>query len=193
MNNESVHQVPIGQASTAELMPLVRMPFPLSKGQAIWKDTPRGITMEWTILGTNLQRIAPSFQVGIPSTTLTLERFEKEVARCKRRLDGFYRVRDGWYNGDGTAPSLAAIAVANLLLDHKPRLASFVGIFPLIEGGVLFEFKYEKWDYSIEIDNRGDLELLGVEVGGLKELGPRKFSGHDAFRKFLDQLKRMGV
>ena len=119
--------------------------------------------------------------------------FSQEVTRCKDRLASFQKFRDGWYNGDGIAPSTVAIATANFLLDQKTQLASVISIFPAIEGGVLFEFKLRRWDYSIEISNKGELEFLGVELDGPGELGPRTFTGQKAIEKVLEQLRKVGM
>ena len=117
----------------------------------------------------------------------------EEVARCKKRLVGFQKFGDGWYNGDGVAPSQVAIAMANLLLDQETRLASIASIFPAIEGGVLFEFKIGGWDYSIEINNKGELELLGVELDGPGEYGPCAFPGQNSIQEVLKKLKKVGM
>lgn len=49
-------------------------------------------------------------------------------------------------------------------------------IYPTEQGGILFEFESNGWDFSVELDNVGAVEMYGIQVeGGRGEMEPVTF------------------
>lgn len=92
------------------------------------------------------------------------------LARCRDRIAFLRSLRDGWHDGAGKAPTVAAAATASRLLGRKPRMAGSYHIFPTEPGGLLFEFVQSGWDYAIEIGPAGTLGIYGVETGGSADM-----------------------
>lgn len=103
------------------------------------------------------------------------------VMRCMERLTDLGNLEDGWYDGEGVAPSDEAIKAAKNLLRQRPSIAGALLAFPTPAGGVLFEFEVGGWDYSVEVDADGALEFLGVQVQGSDELEALRFSTAEDF------------
>jgi hypothetical protein len=64
---------------------------------------------------------------------------------------------------------------AERLLLQRPYMSSAFRIYPTMEGGILFEFKTNAWDYSVECRPVGEIEMYGIEVDGEGELDPQRF------------------
>ena len=108
------------------------------------------------------------------------------VMRCMARLTDLGNLRDGWHDGEGSAPSAEAIKVAKTFLRQRPSLAGALSVFPTLAGGVLLEFEVRGWDYSVEIEADGGLEFFGIQIEGPEELEAKHFmnAGEDFLAEF---------
>lgn len=115
-----------------------------------------------------------------------------ELVRCRNRLAELGELKDGWHDGAGTPISEAALATAGILLTKRPSLAEAYKIYPIEQGGVLFEFESNGWDLSVEIASDGTVEMYGVQLEGDDEMEPSAFANlDDAFmREFDDRTGR---
>ena len=93
-----------------------------------------------------------------------------DLATCRDRIASLRTLNDGWNNGSGKPPTLAAAMTASRLLARKPTMARTYSIFPTATGGLLFEFSRLGWDFSIEIGPAGLVEIYGTETVGDREM-----------------------
>ena len=84
------------------------------------------------------------------------------------RLIELSNLQDGWYDDEieSKSPSDLSISLALRLLKEISQLLEIVSIYPLYEGGILFEFEIEYWDYSLYINDSGSFELFGIQIDG---------------------------
>ena len=115
-----------------------------------------------------------NFEMGFetPQTRVSWAGAGPGTLKCRQWLEDLKSLQDGWYEGKGLAPSQTSRQVARQIVDEEPDLTQYFLIYPLIKGGVLFEFVIGNWDYSIEVNQKGVLMLFGVEVEGRGEFGP---------------------
>jgi hypothetical protein len=92
------------------------------------------------------------------------------LERCKERISGLRALEIGWHDGNGLAISSEAAATAARLLTARPSLSGSYHIYPMDDGGLLFEFVHTGWDYSIEIKPQGAIEIYGVQVDGPEDI-----------------------
>jgi hypothetical protein len=75
------------------------------------------------------------------------------------RLQELAQLRDGWYDGDGAAPSAAALSLAGVVAlslgDSYPTR-----IYPTPSGGVCLEWNLSPWDVSAVFRPCGELVLF---------------------------------
>jgi hypothetical protein len=109
------------------------------------------------------------------------------LRRCRERIQAIANLEDGWHDGSGERVMQEAVVEAKKLLSARPQFAGEYHIYPTDTGGILFEFVYSGWDYSVEIGPNGETEIYGVQVDGPGDLPIRKFPNinEDAL-KFLD-------
>jgi hypothetical protein len=109
-----------------------------------------------------------------------------ELLRCRTRLAEIRELRNGWHEGGGLAIDMAAVAAAEKFLLKKPSLCGAYKIYPTEEGGVLFEFESNGWDFSLEFGENGSIEIYGIEVGGPGEMESLLFDevGDDFMKEF---------
>jgi hypothetical protein len=74
-----------------------------------------------------------------------------------------------------TILSILAAAVAARLLTARPGLSGSYHIYPMDDGGLLFEFVHAGWDYSTEIEPQGAIEIYGVQVDRPREVDTKGF------------------
>jgi hypothetical protein len=111
------------------------------------------------------------------------------LERCKARISTLRALKKGWHDGDGLAITDAAAAVAARLLTARPGLSGSYHIYPMDDGGLLFEFVHAGWDYSTEIGPQGAIEIYGVQVDGPREVDTKGFETvNDDFLGHLDGL-----
>lgn len=80
---------------------------------------------------------------------------------ASERLNELSNLEDGWYWGDGLAPTAAAINASRDLVNILPKQLEDPGIFPTPDGGVLIEWaalRETRLD-SIDILPDGSFEL----------------------------------
>jgi len=112
-----------------------------------------------------------------------------DMDNCRNRIAALSSLVDGWHDGSGKSPTLAATNAGYALLARNPGMASHYRIFPTEAGGLLFEFARAGWDYSVEISPDGQAEIYGVEDGhaGEMETGSLDFEGPE-FRLRFDRV-----
>lgn len=114
------------------------------------------------------------------------EELADAIVRCRSRLEELAGLSQGWLNGSGEPLAREALAGAKALIDRRPYLTTAFRLYPVECGGVLIEFAINGWDYSVELDTQGKVEVFGVEVDGDGERGPENFDGIE--ERFLVQL-----
>ena len=114
------------------------------------------------------------------------------ISKCRERLAEIGRLAAGWHDGEASAIATIVIDQANLFVTKRPLFSADFRIYPTLTGGVLFEFIVKGWDYSVEFNSDGTVELYGVEVDGAGELEPITFpSANDAFYEAFDRQVRI--
>ncbi len=112
-----------------------------------------------------------------------IELFDSEVVdsltRCRQRLLELGDLRQGWLDGVGSAISRQSIVAVESLLVKRSLLAGICRIYPTVAGGVLIEFVKGGWDFSVEIDPIGSVEMYGVQIDGAEEMEPQSFADMD--------------
>lgn len=112
-----------------------------------------------------------------------------DIQRCKNRLLELKKLIPGWHENYGASVTVVAAAQADELIEKRAVYANLFSIFPTPSGGILFEFIFKEWDYSIEILHDGEIEMYGVEIEGPDEVGPQTFKSLDRdFIAFFDQV-----
>lgn len=120
----------------------------------------------------NYRTIIETFDVELIDAELS-----DNIMRCRERLSEVRHLAAGWLNGIGEASAEAAVEGASAFLRKRPSLAGAYRIYPTEEGGVLFEFEVGGWDYSVEFNREGSVEMYGVQINGPDEMDPVTFPG----------------
>lgn len=128
----------------------------------------------------DVEIVAPELSVGL--------------SRCNKRIEELNKLVIGWHNGSGAAISPKATAMAQKFLSGRPNLADAYRIYPTLEGGILFEFEINEWDFSVEIRQSGQLEMFGIQLEGAQEHEPELFDDIEAeFLSRFDQLTKSEI
>lgn len=100
------------------------------------------------------------------------------------------KLKNGWYGDEieSKGPSGLSVAHALRILEAFPKLLESVSVYPMYEGGILFEFKSVKWDYSLRICDTGSFEIYGIEIDGDKGFEAVFDKYEDAVVKMLDVI-----
>jgi hypothetical protein len=115
------------------------------------------------------------------------EEIADNLTRCRTRLAELSRIQAGWLDGSGAAVDAAAVAAAESFLSKRPFLATAYRIYPTMSGGILFEFERNGWDFSVEFNVDGSIEMYGVQINGEGEMQPHNFSlMNDEFISLFD-------
>jgi hypothetical protein len=101
-----------------------------------------------------------------------LVEFPQGWDRLVARLEELGSLRDGWMDGAGSSISAAAVGSALAVVQARPILSPIVKAFPTQSGGVMLEFEFGGWDYSIEFMPDSTAEIFGIEVETDAELVP---------------------
>jgi hypothetical protein len=107
------------------------------------------------------------------------EQLAAQLTRCRDRLNQVAGIKDGWRNGAGLGPTPPSVAAALRFLNLRFSLCDLYRIYPMEEGGVLFELDVKGWDNSVEFLADGKVQLHGSEVDGDRVVGPMLFEGVD--------------
>lgn len=114
--------------------------------------------------------------VDVHEVRLVETKVDPERERCEKRLAHLEQLRDGWDDGDAVAPAALALASARRFLRERPALCARYKIYPREEGGVLFEFEANRWDFSLGFEPFGAVEMYGIQIeGGRDEMQPMTF------------------
>ena len=65
-------------------------------------------------------------------------------------------------------------------------LCGEIAVFPTLPGGVMLEFDWRGWDYSVEFSPEGHVMLYGCEIEGNGAIEPDEFEPlTDSFHKMV--------
>ena len=103
------------------------------------------------------------------------ENVNRGLLRCRKRLEALSRMSDGWYNSAGYRPTTDAMTSSHEFLERHMFLCGEVAVFPTLRGGVMLEFDWRGWDYSVEFSPEGHVMLYGFEIEGDGEIEPDEF------------------
>jgi hypothetical protein len=132
----------------------------------------------------NYRRVVETFDVDVIDAKVVAD-----LERCRKRIECLSVLQNGWHDGSGAAPSPEAVATAKRLLSARPQLAGGYRLYPTDEGGIMFEFLHNGWDYSVDVLSSGKIEVYGVQVDGPDDLDATAFEGiDDNALTFLDGL-----
>lgn len=110
-----------------------------------------------------------------------------ELARCRVRIAEIGSFQPGWNDSHGAAISKSVVEAADAFLVRRPGFSSAYKIFPTEAGGILVDFEFAGWDYSVEFAADGAVEMYGVEIDGPGEMEPVHFGDvGDAFMEEFD-------
>ena len=125
--------------------------------------------------------------IGVYDVALIDAHIGEKLQRCRSRLDEFRKLDNGWHDGAGVKISDHAFAAADKMLQKRLTLAGVYRIYPTVLGGILFEFEWNGWDYSIEFSPDGSLEFYGIQIDGDEELDVHAFAElNEEFFALLD-------
>lgn len=91
---------------------------------------------------------------------------DPNLDRCRTRIAELAAIKDGWHDGGGLAPTSKAVSGALRFLSLRPAMPPDCGVYPTDDGGLLFEFTHEGWDYSVEVMPSGTVEIFSVQLHG---------------------------
>ena len=111
-----------------------------------------------------------------PFTLILANGSDPDASRCASRLLHLLRLPNDWYDDESCSPAIAALCPATVLLGLVPRLVPIVSIFPTYSGGVMFEYEHDEWNWSVEFQADGEVELHGVAQQGEEEFPLQEFS-----------------
>lgn len=84
------------------------------------------------------------------------------------RIVELSKLEDGWCNEEveSKGPSIRSIGFALKILDEIPKLLDLISVYPAYEGGILFEYQFSNWDYTVKFCNSEFFEIYGIEIVG---------------------------
>ena len=88
----------------------------------------------------------------------TDELFEEadiDVKSAKDKVDKLQDLEVGWLDGEGKAITDEAVKEAYSFIEDNYPLANMLHIYPMEDGGILFEFYLGTYDCAYEIDPEG--------------------------------------
>ena len=99
-----------------------------------------------------------------------------EATRLISRLQEIAALEAGWMDGSADSINGEAVEAAQRFINLFPELVPASRVFPMESGGVLLEFEFLGWDYSVEFQNSGSIEIYGIEIIGAGVVEPQSFS-----------------
>jgi len=102
------------------------------------------------------------------------------------RLEHLASLEKGWMDGMGERLSATAIETAGYFITITPLTADAYKIYPSETGGILIELEWNDWDYSVEIQPDGSVEMYGISLSDTQEITPMSFESIDS--KFLQEF-----
>jgi hypothetical protein len=118
----------------------------------------------------HFRRVADVFDIAVVDNELSAA-----LAKCRERLGEIRALDAGWHDGTGLQITDSALKAAESFFVKRTAYCAAYRIFPTEAGGVLIDFESGGWDYSIEFNAAGEVEIYGVEVDGSGELAPEEF------------------
>lgn len=102
------------------------------------------------------------------------------------RLEHLASLEKGWMDGMGERLSATAIETAGYFITITPLTADAYKIYPSETGGILIELEWNDWDYSVEIQPDGSVEMYGISLSDTQEITPMSFESIDS--RFLQEF-----
>ncbi|SHN06364.1 hypothetical protein [Phytopseudomonas punonensis] len=102
------------------------------------------------------------------------------------RLEHLASLEKGWMDGMGERLSATAIETAGYFITITPLTADAYKIYPSETGGILIELEWDDWDYSVEIQPDGSVEMYGISLSDTQEITPMSFESIDS--SFLQEF-----
>lgn len=118
----------------------------------------------------HFRRVADVFDIAVVDNELSAA-----LAKCRERLGEIRALDAGWHDGTGLQITDSALKAAESFFVKRTAYCTAFRIFPTEAGGVLIDLESGGWDYSIEFNAAGEVEIYGVEVDGSGELEPKEF------------------
>jgi hypothetical protein len=111
-----------------------------------------------------------------------------DLKKCRDRIAYIQTLPQDWNGEDGAPAAASAIRTASFFLTEYAAICSQYHIYPTDSGGILIEFEWNEWDFSVEFSAAGKIEMYGIQIGGeQEEMQPKTFNSFNgAFKKEFD-------
>lgn len=97
-----------------------------------------------------------------------------------QRLNHLSTLSPGWLDGQGKAITPASVETAGFFIAVSHQTAETYKLYPSEEGGLLVEFEWNDWDYSVECLPDGSIEIYGISLRNDDEMAPVEFGSVDS-------------
>lgn len=135
----------------------------------------------------HFRRVADVFEIAVVDNDLSAA-----LSRCRNRLEELRALNNGWLDGAGLQITDRALKAAESFVVKRAAFCAVFRLYPTETGGILVDFEHSGWDYSVEFNAEGSVEIYGIEIGGSDELEPTEFDFVD--EDFLSAFdKRMTI
>lgn len=128
-------------------------------------------------------------QVGLydPTTAAQTKLFE--------RLAHLSSLSEGWLDGEGRSVTLEVREAAGFFIALSHQTAEAYRLYPSEAGGILVEFEWENWDYTVEFLPDGKIEMYGISLNDDAEMLPTLFDTVDSdfIREFSSRTRTSNV
>jgi hypothetical protein len=169
--------------------------FPLDKDRIIKEfDGHIGKNVQFDVIieldhNNRYRNITDVHQVGLydPITAAQTKLFE--------RLTHLSSLSEGWLDGQGRSITLEACDTAGFFIALSHQTAEAYRLYPSEVGGLLVEFEWEGWDYTVECLPDGNLEMYGISLNDDAEMLPTSFDTVDSdfIREFSSRTRTSNV
>lgn len=169
--------------------------FPLDKDRIIKEfDGHIGKNVQFDVIieldhNNRYRNIIDVHQVGLydPITAAQTKLFE--------RLTYLSSLSEGWLDGQGRSITLEACDTAGFFIALSHQTAEAYRLYPSEVGGLLVEFEWEGWDYTVECLPGGNLEMYGISLNDDAEMLPTSFDTVDSdfIREFSSRTRTSNV
>jgi len=111
------------------------------------------------------------------------------------RLQYLITLQDGWLDGGGNATTPHAAESAGYFIALSHHTAESYRLYPSEAGGVLVEFEWNSWDYTVECLPDGRLEMYGISLIDEDEMLPTTFNTMDSdfIKEFSSRTRTSNV
>jgi hypothetical protein len=114
--------------------------------------------------------------IDVYEIVVVFDELRSDVVKAMNRLSELRSLPKGWHNGTGIPMSNEALLGAEALVKLRPAFVNSYHVFPTESGGILIDFEWKGWDFSVEFAPGGSIEMYGIEIAGRNEMKPKEFS-----------------